>query len=123
MSFFSLQVGKGADECARAPWADHIVDLTPRLKDFASTAAAISKMDLVITVDTAVAHLAGALSKPVWVLIPQGNDWRWLTDRGDSPWYPTMKLFRQVRERNWRPAIRAMALELGELAKTRAQEN
>ena len=74
------------------------------------------KMDLVITVDTAMAHLAGALGVSVWVLIPQGNDWRWLHGRSDSPWYPTLRLFRQARNRNWTPIISDMANDLHKLA-------
>ncbi len=118
VQYFSLQVGEGAAECAAVPG---ITDLSPRLTDFAATAAAVTALDLVIAVDTAVAHLAGALAKPVWLLIPQGNDWRWLHDRADSPWYPTARLFRQRRQRNWRPAVRAMAEALTALAADRAK--
>ena len=73
------------------------------------TAAVIDQLDLVISVDTAVAHLAGALGKPVWTLISRGNDWRWGIDRQDSDWYPTMRLFRQRHPRNWAPTIAEMA--------------
>ena len=72
-----------------------IIDLSNHLVNFASTANFIEQLDLVITVDTAVGHLAGALGKPVWVLLPFSPDWRWLLEREDSPWYPTMRLFRQ----------------------------
>jgi hypothetical protein len=116
VSFFSLQLGKGAGECAREPWSERVTDLAPSLTDFAATAAAVNELDLVITVDTAVAHLAGAMSKSVWILVPQGNDWRWLHGRDDSPWYPTARLFCQLRERNWRPVIVAMTRSLSELA-------
>lgn len=122
VSLFSLQVGKGAGECARAAWAERVTDLAASMTNFAATAAAIAELDLIITVDTAVAHLAGALSKPVWALIPQGNDWRWLHDRSDSPWYPTLRIFRQQRERNWTPAVRAMTRALIELAAARGIE-
>ena len=71
------------------------------LKDFSDTAAIIDCLDLVITVDTAVAHLAGAMGKPVWILLPYVPDWRWLLDRDDSPWYPTARLFRQDETRAW----------------------
>ena len=71
------------------------------LQDFSDTAALISNLDLVISVDTSVAHLAGALAKPVWVLLPYVCDWRWLLDREDSPWYPTARLFRQDDTRAW----------------------
>ena len=71
------------------------------LGDFSDTAALISNLDLVISVDTSIAHLAGALAKPVWVLLPFVPDWRWLLDRKDSPWYPTARLFRQDETRQW----------------------
>ena len=73
----------------------------PELTDFAETAAAISALDLIITVDTAVAHLAGSLGKPVWLLAAYTSDWRWLLDREDTPWYPSMKIFRQRRPSDW----------------------
>ena len=75
--------------------------LGDELKDFADTAAVIDLMDLVITVDTAVAHLAAAMGKPVWVLLPFNPDWRWLLNREDSPWYPTVRLFRQTTRGDW----------------------
>jgi len=71
------------------------------IADFADTAALIAAMDLVVTVDTAVAHLAGALGRPVWVLLPHSPDWRWLLGRDDSPWYPTARLFRQPAAGDW----------------------
>ena len=73
----------------------------PDLKDFAETARIIAGLDLVVTVDTAVAHLAGALGKPVWILLPTGADYRWLLERNDSPWYPTARLFRQRDRGDW----------------------
>jgi ADP-heptose:LPS heptosyltransferase len=116
LTFYSLQVGEGTAEQRAAAWQGRITDLAPALGDFGKTAAAIAALDLVICVDTAVAHLAGALGKPVWVLIAQGNDWRWLHERTDTPWYPTMRLFRQGRHRNWQPAVRAMVDALTNLA-------
>jgi hypothetical protein len=76
-------------------------DLTDRLTDFSDTAALISYMDVVISVDTSVAHLAGALGKPLWLLLPFHPDFRWLRERSDSPWYPTATLFRQTRDGDW----------------------
>jgi ADP-heptose:LPS heptosyltransferase len=73
--------------------------------DFSETAAVVAALDLVISVDTSVAHLTGALGKPVWILLPFVPDWRWLIDREDSPWYPTAKLFRQAADRRWEPVI------------------
>jgi len=103
--WFSLQVGDAAGEIAGSPWAGRIVDLGPRLTDFAATASAVRSLDLVISVDTAVAHLAGALGVPVWTLISEANDWRWLARRSDTPWYTSMRLFRQHRGRNWQTAL------------------
>jgi tetratricopeptide (TPR) repeat protein len=75
------------------------------VKDFSDTAALLDLMDLVVTVDTSVAHLAGAMGKPVWILLPYNSDWRWLLDRDDSPWYPSAKLYRQQQLGNWEPVI------------------
>jgi tetratricopeptide (TPR) repeat protein len=111
VSWFSLQVGT-----AEAAGDARLTDLAPRLRDFAATAAAVSALDLVIAVDTAVAHLAGALGKPVWTLIAEANDWRWLHGRADTPWYPSMRLFRQQRGRNWQPPVAQMAAALAKLA-------
>jgi tetratricopeptide (TPR) repeat protein len=109
--FFSLQVGPSPVE---KEWlrAKAIHDLAPSLTDYAATAACLEKMDLLITVDTSVAHLAGALARPVWMLLPPCNDWRWLQKREDSPWYPSMKLLRQEKLRNWPPLIRRVASDL-----------
>ncbi|MGE4064731.1 MAG: tetratricopeptide repeat protein [Rhodospirillaceae bacterium] len=115
VAWFSLQVG------ATDVLEPRIVDLAPQLRDFAATAAAVSALDLVISVDTAVAHLAGALGKPVWTLIAEANDWRWLSRRSDTPWYPTMRLFRQRRGRNWQPALTEMAGELHKWASSGAR--
>jgi len=115
VSFFSLQVGAGAPHPNNA-WAARLADLAPTLTDFGRTAAAVQALDLIISVDTAVAHVAGALGKPVWILIAEGNDWRWLHEREDSPWYPSVRLFRQRRGRRWGPTINAMTRALQELA-------
>ncbi|MGA2443672.1 MAG: glycosyltransferase family 9 protein, partial [Tepidisphaeraceae bacterium] len=87
-------------------------DWSAALKDFAETAGLIENLDLVISVDTAVAHLAGAMGKPVWLLIPFPPDWRWLLEREDSPWYPTIRLFRQETPGDWGSVIRRVAGEL-----------
>lgn len=87
-------------------------DWTNELTDFAETAALIENLDLVICVDTAVAHLAGAMGKPVWVMLPYVADWRWLLDRTDTPWYPTMRLFRQTHRQDWTAPIEQIAREL-----------
>ena len=79
---------------------------------FADTAAAMLNLDLILTIDTAGAHLAGALGRPTWTLLPWACDWRWLTDREDSPWYPTMRLFRQPSRGDWTSVIGRVADEL-----------
>ncbi|KJC50281.1 hypothetical protein UB31_13065 [Bradyrhizobium sp. LTSP849] len=95
-----------------------VIDLAPMLGDFADTAAAVAALDLVIAVDTSVAHLAGALGRPVWMLTPYALDWRWLRDREDSPWYPTMRLFRQRRPREWDDPLMRLSAALAVLAAT-----
>ncbi|GFO59058.1 hypothetical protein GMST_13830 [Geomonas silvestris] len=101
--FFSLQKGAGEQEASDPPAGLCITDLAPGISDFAGAAAIVANLDLVIAVDTAFAHLAGALGTPCWVLLPEyKTDWRWLTGRGDSPWYPgVMRLFRQLRPGDW----------------------
>jgi hypothetical protein len=92
---FSLQKSDAGPSTDVAVPAEALVDLTAGWHDFADSAAMIEQLDLVITVDTSIAHLAGAVGKPVWVLLPPNPDFRWLLDREDSPWYPTMRLFRR----------------------------
>jgi hypothetical protein len=82
-----------------------MLDAGPDLRDFADTAALIAALDLVITVDTAVAHLAGAMGKPTWLLLPFSPDWRWMLGRDDTPWYPSVRLFRQPTPGDWPAAI------------------
>ena len=82
------------------------------INDFSDTAALMESLDLVIAIDTAVAHLAGAIGKPVWTLIPFAPDWRWMLNREDSPWYPTMRLFRQPSPGNWQSVIAKIVEEL-----------
>ena len=103
--FYSLQKGSPAAELVTDRGLDPVVDLAPRLDTFADTAAAVEALDLIISVDTAVVHLAGALAKPVWTLVAIPGDWRWLEHRDDSPWYPTMRLFRQRRPGAWDEVI------------------
>ena len=93
--------------------------MTADLTDFVETAAFVSCLDLVITVDTSVAHLAGALGRPTWVLLPYTPDYRWLLDRDDSPWYPTMRLFRQTKTREYESVLDRMHAELVKLISVR----
>jgi Flp pilus assembly protein TadD len=105
VQFISLQKGSPAAEAARPPQGMKLHDFTEDLHDFADTAALIDSLDLVISVDTAVAHLAGALGKPVWLLNRFDTDWRWLQNRDDSPWYPTLRQFRQPTPGDWPSVI------------------
>ena len=89
-----------------------VSDWTAELLDFDDTAALVEALDLVISVDTATAHLAGALGKPVWLLTRAESEWRWLLKREDSPWYPTMRLFRQQCSRQWETVLEAVAQAL-----------
>ncbi|MGD0390297.1 MAG: glycosyltransferase family 9 protein [Tepidisphaeraceae bacterium] len=116
--FFSLQKGEAAAEAKTPPPDMELVDWTQDLKDFADTAALIANLDLVIAVDTVVAHLAGAMGKPV----PFASDWRWLLGRQDSPWYPTMRLFRQKSLGDWAEVIQRVAQDLGTFAARRMRE-
>lgn len=117
-SFASLQVGPRAGDLAKLKRRESSIDdLSPQLGDFAETAAAVAALDLVIAVDTSVAHLAGALGKPVWVLLPWVTDWRWMLEREDNPWYPTMRLFRQKKGEDWADVIARMAAQLARAAK------
>jgi len=103
--FYSLQKGPASQQAASPPTGMRLIDLTGELNDFADTAGLIANLDLVISVDTAVVHLAGAMGRPVWTLLPFCPDWRWLLDRNDSPWYPTMRLFRQATIGDWTGVI------------------
>jgi tetratricopeptide (TPR) repeat protein len=110
LSWHSLQVGARAGEPAQLGLP--LRDLAAELNDFADTAAVIANLDLVISVDTAVAHLAAAMGKPCWVLLPSPADWRWLKERSDSPWYPSVRLFRQPRDGDWESVAASVAQAL-----------
>lgn len=111
--FFSLQKEVAPRELPEF-LSSTLVPIMEQVRDFADTGAVVEQLDLVISVDTAVAHLAGALGKPVWVLLPDPPDWRWLTERDDSPWYPTMRLFRQREREGWGPVIARVAEALAQ---------
>ena len=121
--FYSLQKGPASEEAHNPPRGMRLINLGNELNDFADTAAVIANLDLVISIDTAVAHLAGAIGKPVWTLLHLIPDWRWLLDRNDCPWYPVppdgragMRLFRQTQLNNWNEVFnkvkKALILEL-----------
>ncbi len=117
VKLFSLQKGAPLKQTENINFP--IVILNKYLTDFADTAAAIENMDLVVTIDTSVAHLAGAMGKPVWLLLPYFPDWRWMLNRNDSPWYPTMKLFRQKEEGDWNAVFDEVSTELNFLLKNK----
>ena len=108
--FLSLQKDIRSGDLAVLRDRHDILDFGPELGNFSDTAALVAQLDLLISVDTSVAHLAGALGRPVWILLPYAPDWRWLLDRMDSPWYPTASLFRQSETREWGPVV----LQVGE---------
>jgi hypothetical protein len=111
IAWYSLQVGERMRELG--DWQrTAIIDLAPLIRDWGDTAALVSQLDLVISVDTGVAHLAGAVGKPVWVLLCHAPDWRWMLEREDSPWYPTARLFRQPRPKDWAGVMTRVSAEL-----------
>lgn len=113
--FFSLQVG--SPTLALHPLAEAgLIDLTPHITDFAETAAFVAELDLIISVDTAVVHLAGALGRPVWTLLPFVPDWRWGMTGETTPWYPSMRLFRQPEAGSWDSVLRCIGDRLAALA-------
>jgi hypothetical protein len=116
---FSFQKGSGSEQLAQVSGRWPITDLGPRLDDFMEAAAAASCMDLLILPDTALAHLAGALGLPVWMAVPFAADWRWLHTREDSPWYPTMRLFRQRRWAHWDDVFARITHDLAVLARAK----
>jgi tetratricopeptide (TPR) repeat protein len=117
IEFYSLQKGQRAEselaELKASGWqGPELIDFTESLSDFADTAALIENLDLVISVDTSVAHLAGALAKPVWIMNRFDTCWRWLLDRTDSPWYPTARLYRQQRLGDWEAVVERVRIDL-----------
>ncbi len=112
VTFYSLQVGPGSEQASQMPPGTRLTDLAGELKDFSDTAAIVANLDLVISIDSAVAHLAGAMGKPVWILLNKGCDWRWLLEREDSPWYPTARLFRQATAGDWQSVVSRVTVAL-----------
>jgi hypothetical protein len=114
--FVSLQVGAAAKQAHEPPPGLSLFDPTGEVTDFADTAAIIANLDVVVSVDTSVVHLAGAMGKPVLMLDRYDNCWRWLSGRTDSPWYPALRIFRQKRLDEWRPVVDRVARALRALA-------
>jgi hypothetical protein len=117
--FYSFQRGPQRAELDALPRNRSLLDTALHAPDIADTAADLMNMDLLITVDTMAAHLAGALGRPVWVMLPWDADWRWMVDKDDTPWYPTMRLFRQPAPGEWKPVIARIASALS--SETRGQ--
>ncbi len=109
ISLVSLQIGKAAEEVADYFGCAPLLGLGHEIGDFTDTAAIVANLDLLVTIDTAAAHLAGAMGRPVWIMLPYSPDWRWLLDRADSPWYPTARLFRQPAPGRWEPVVACIA--------------
>jgi hypothetical protein len=107
--FVSLQKGSASAQAKSPPPGMELLDWTAELNDMADTAALVANLDLVVSVDTSVAHLAGAMNQRVWIALKRAPDWRWLIDRADSPWYPTARLFRQAVAGDWKAPIDEMA--------------
>ena len=120
VQLISLQKGQGTEPLSALGGRFSVIDWTSRLDDFMDTAALMKSLDLIITADTANAHLAGAIGVPVWVVLPFAPDWRWQLDREDSPWYPTMRLFRPREPAKWGKVFQRVASELEKLVKSRA---
>ncbi len=115
-AFYSFQRDAARQELFCSPFRSRIHDTAPHSPEIVDTAADLKNMDLLITVDTMAAHLAGALAKPVWVLLPFAADWRWMLDREDTPWYPTMRLFRQHAPGDWQTPVNRIVQLLGKSA-------
>lgn len=111
-SFFNLQWDLNTEESQLLQTRSNVQNRIAEVRDFDDTAALINRLDLVISADTAVAHLAGALGKPVWILLPFSPDWRWMLNRFDTPWYPSARLYRQTARGEWRPVIAEVLKQL-----------
>ena len=109
---------RDSDRATLAQWQD-LLPYGFELRDFADTAALVDALDLVVSVDTSVAHVAGALGRPVWVLLPFVPDWRWMLEREDSPWYASARLWRQTRERDWGELVPRVGAALAQAAAAR----
>jgi ADP-heptose:LPS heptosyltransferase len=115
--FFSLQQGEAANDIL--PTGESaVIALSALTREIAAAASAIQELDLVISVDAMLAHLAGTLGRPTWLLLKHEADWRWMQARCDSPWYPGMRLFRQTRPHDWHSVVVAVAKALGRYAAT-----
>src|SRR6202008_3970884 len=112
LHFFSIQKYLREGDAEILQDNPHVIELGASIEDFADTAAIMSSLDLIISSDTSTVHLAGALGKPVWILLHVVPDWRWMLDRSDSPWYPTARLFRQPKRGDWAAVVAEVGREL-----------
>lgn len=117
VTFVSFQKGEGEEELGA--FGRRVIPIGHELLTYADTAAALGAVDLLVTIDTSIAHAAGALGRPTWTLLPHRPDWRWLVGRADCPWYPQMRLYRQTARQTWGPAVAAVAADLAAWAKAR----
>ena len=117
IQWYGLQKGPGAEEIHQIESKFMIDILGEEFEDFGDTAAVVENLDLLISVDTAVVHLAGAMGKTVWTLLPFAPDWRWQRNTADSPWYPTMRLYRQPARGDWNSVFENVAGDLQQLVK------
>jgi len=108
IAWISLQKGPAREQLSGVSWPAPLIDIGHATLDFDDTVAVIAGLDLVLTVDTVIAHLAGAMGKPVWIMLPYAPDWRWMLNRADSPWYPSARLFRQKAPKDWASVISAV---------------
>ena len=120
LDIVSLQAAPGRAQLGESPFGPLVRDAAGRIRTFDDTAALLTELDLVITVDTALAHLAGALGRPVWTVLSFAPDWRWLLGRSDTPWYPTMRLYRQAAPRDWSGVFGTIAADLARAARRHA---
>jgi hypothetical protein len=118
---YSLQLGSYATQLAPPPAGMDIVDLAPEIRDFADTAALIASLDLIISIDTSVSNLAGAIGVPVWVAVPFVADWRWGKEGRTTPWFPTATVYRQPAPDDWGAVLAAIVSDLRDLARSRRE--
>ena len=123
LAFVSLQKGDARDQLDNVSFKEKIYDLDEQINDFVDTANFITELDLIVTIDTSVAHLAGAMGKTVWLLLPVAPDWRWMLDRDDSPWYPGMRIFRQQKPGDWNNVMQQVCTAMEAILSNRADVN
>ena len=123
LRFYGLQKGPAAKDAEKTALNDGVINLGEAFNDFSDTAAAMANLDLIISIDTSVAHLAGAMGKPTWLLLPKAADWRWLQERPDSPWYPNMRIFRQQKLGDWESVFEQVQQSLMRLSRLRHEDD